>query len=113
MHALAKLLLVDEGIQGWLLVALIFLICLFPFLIWCSRRSRARNRITLRQWTEQRELQIVWIRHPWFSNGPFAARVGFEESTYRIEVLDRVGRRRKGWVACGLSVDDVNVRWDD
>jgi hypothetical protein len=50
---------------------------------------------------------------PWFSNGSFAAEGGVEESIYRIEVLDKVGRRKKGWVACGFSVDDINVHWDD
>ena len=121
MHAaLAKLVLDNEGILVLGLVALIFLIGWISFLICCSRQSRARNRIALRRWAEQRQMQIVWIRHPWlhpwlhpwFSHSPFVAE-GIEETVYRIEVLDKVGRRKKGWIACGGSLDDVNVQWDD
>ncbi len=113
MHAaFAKLEVVDEGIRVWGLLLLMFLVGLLPFLVWYSRRSRERNRIILRKWAEQHDLQIIWIRRPWFSKGPFA-EFGFEESTYRIEVLDKVGKRKKGWVGCGLSVSDVSVRWDD
>jgi hypothetical protein len=90
----------DLNVRVCGLLLLIFLIGLLPFLVWYSRQSRKRNRLLLRDWAEQRELQIIWIRHPWFypwfTNGPFAAEAGFDESIYRIEVLDKAGRRKKG-----------------
>jgi hypothetical protein len=104
---------IDVRVLGVLL--LIFLSGLFPFLVWYARQSRKRNRIILRKWAEQQELQTIrisrrWL-HPWFSSSPFVEEAGFEESIYRIEVLDKAKRRKKGWVACGCG--DVSVRWDE
>lgn len=76
--------------------------------IWAERQ--------LRRWCDANQYQLLAWRGAKFYEGPTAWLTSESQNAYRIQVLDRQGRTRKGyvvfgsyWVPCSSK---VTVKWD-
>lgn len=76
-----------------------------------------RSQKLLRRWAEENRYELLRARHRMFRKGPFiwSSR---GQTVYRVEVRDKQGLVRKGWVRCGswwagVFSDKVEARWDE
>ena len=90
-------------------VTILFLV----FLLWTGR-IWARWRVT--RWCEREGYQLVTFRGAWFYEGPRKWLRTENEDAYHVEVTDRDGLTRSGYVVFGTWWHPfswkVRVEWD-
>jgi hypothetical protein len=77
----------------------------------------SRSSALLRQWLKENQYQLLRAEPRVLRRGPFWWS-SKSQAIYRVEVRDRAGTLRKGWVRLGswlrgVFSDQVEVRWDD
>jgi hypothetical protein len=81
-------------------------------LMWAGR-IRARSQVT--RWCERQGYELVSSRGAWFYEGPRAWLRTEEEHAYHVEVRDRHGDTRTGYVVFGCwnpFSRTVTVEWE-
>lgn len=66
-------------------------------LYWRWRRSQQM----VKEWASQNGYSLLDADYALFFKGPFSLTTGKGQVVYRVVVLDRAGRTRRGWVRCG------------
>jgi hypothetical protein len=93
-------------------IALVMILAMIV-LLWTGQIG-AKRRVT--RWCEREGYQLVTWRGAWFYEGPRAWCRTEEEDAYRIEVRDRKGQTRSGYVVFGTWWNPfsrkVRVEWD-
>jgi len=84
--------------------------------IWRHLASRS-TRPMLRRWEKDHQCTIIRKQHRFLLRGPYWA-MGNVQVVYRITVIDREGRMRRGWACCGSPFlgplsDEIDVELDD
>ncbi len=68
-------------------------------------------------WAERAGYRLLVKQRRNFFRGPFFWMTSNVQSVYRIEVQDRQGLRRSGWLRTGTywwpSTEPIDVRWDE
>ena len=104
----------SETAVSWLL-SVIFVV---GFVTLVNHLTIARGDTILNRWAARYGVQIMKRNYAWFLKGPFFWTTSRGQAVFRVEVQDRAGNLRNGWVRCGgwwsgLLSDDAEVRWDD
>jgi hypothetical protein len=78
----------------------------------------SRSWSLLRQWTADNGYELLRAEYRTFRRGPFFWSTSRGQTVYFVEVRDRRGHTRTGWVRCGswwlgLMSDKVEVRWEN
>lgn len=76
-----------------------------------------RSDSILERWAAEEGVEILSAEYRWLARGPFFWTSN-KRSVYRVQVIDRRGRTRRGWVRVGgywlgLLSDHADVIWDD
>ncbi|MBN1657432.1 MAG: hypothetical protein JXA93_03470 [Anaerolineae bacterium] len=77
----------------------------------------SRSQKLLRRWADENGYELLNVEHRMFRKGPFVWS-SRGQTVYRVEVRDKGGIVRKGWVRCGswwagVFSDKVEARWDE
>jgi len=77
----------------------------------------SRSQKLLKGWANENGYEFVRVEYRMFRKGPFVWS-GRGQTVYRVEVRDRQGVERQGWVRCGswwagVFRDKVEARWDE
>lgn len=79
-----------------------------------------RGRRLLKRWAEENGFQILHSERRRLCAGPFTWTRTINQIVYLVQVRDREGRERSGWVQCGshwdgwgISDNQFEVRWKD
>jgi|SRR5947207_14862587 len=83
-------------------------------LVWCL----SRGRFLLKQWAHENGYQVLRSQVRLLDAGPFRWSSSKRQFSYFVQVRDRAGSERSGWVRCGsfwrgLKSDKTEVRWKD
>ena len=96
------------GVLAFLIVAGIVALVLYVHI--------TRSQKLLKRWVGESGYELLRAEYRMFRKGPFiwSSR---GQTVYRVEVRDREGGERKGWVRCGswwagVFSDQVEARWD-
>ena len=102
----------DEQVLG--VFAMFLLVAVVGLVIYLQIR---RAQTLLRGWAEEHGYEILEAEHRLFRKGPYiwSAR---GQAIYRVQVRDRAGAERWGWVRCGtwwggVLANKVESRWDE
>jgi hypothetical protein len=75
-----------------------------------------RPRNLMQNWAEENGVQLTRVEFRPFRRGPFlwSSR---GQTVFRVEVCDREGNRRSGWIRCGsmllgVFAKQIEVKWD-
>jgi hypothetical protein len=90
-------------------IAIIILIYIWEF---------KRSGEILQQWADENDFEIIHREYRTTFRGPFSWTTTKSQTVYFVQVCDRNGRERSGWVRCGswfwgLSSNTAEVRWED
>jgi len=83
------------------------------FVAWHLTRSRGM----LAHWAESNDYRLINQERRYFFKGPYFWSCGRGQEVYRVEIEDKAGQERSGWVRCGHWFwgsfrDEVAVSWD-
>ena len=75
-----------------------------------------RPKLLLQNWAEENRVQLTQVEFRPFRRGPFAWS-SRGQTVFRVEVCDRDGNHRSGWVRCGsmllgIFAKKVEAIWD-
>jgi hypothetical protein len=78
----------------------------------------SKSRSLLDQWASDNGYDLLRREYRVLRRGPFFWSTSRGQTVYYVEVRDRQGHIRSGWVRCGswwigLLSDKVEVRWED
>jgi hypothetical protein len=78
----------------------------------------SRGRSLLNRWAQEKGFQILHSELRLADMGPFRWFTSKQQLVYFVQVRDREGSERSGWVRCGsfwrgLESDKTEVRWKD
>jgi hypothetical protein len=107
-------MIIARGDGGEVVVIIFFIVIAIGAIAW----HYSRSRFLLQQWAQENGYRILSSEHRHLVRGPFFWTTSKGQTVYRVEIQDRDGRTRSGWVRCGswmlgLLSDKVQVRWDD
>src|SRR4051812_31812213 len=94
-----------------------FLIVWLPFTVSYLKFLWLDAPSALERWAEEGGHRIVRRESRTWFRGPFSWNTRQSQVVYRVEVYNREGLARTGWVRIGgswwPSADHIDVRWDD
>ena len=98
-------------------VALVFVLLVLGIVCLSLAWHFARSRALLQKWADDNGYQILRHEYRYLRRGPFFWTTSRHQTVYHVEVLDRYGQPRTGYVRCGgwwlgLFSGNVEVKWE-